>query len=128
MDKLGFKEWLFNQFIEWEKTQPGRRSNFTKFSEYLGASQPQVSSWIKGTYKPSGENIKLIAEKLGLEIYDVLELPRPNPYLQTINRLWEFLPQEIQIKISQETEKYETQNELHRLQKSPKQRKAAKPK
>ena len=122
-----FSEWMTKQFVHWQAEQ-GTRKTLEEFAAYVGVSRPLINMWMNGNQKPGAENIKLMGELFGSEIYDVLELPRPNPHLQKINRLWEFLPEEIQIKLAKETEKYETQNELHRLQKSSKPRKVVKPK
>ena len=118
---------MTKQFVQWQAEQ-GTRKTLEEFAAYVGVSRPLINMWMNGNQKPGAENIKLMGELFGSEIYDVLELPRPNPHLQKINRLWEFLPEEIQIKLAKETEKYETQNELHRLQKSSKPRKVVKPK
>lgn len=120
-----FSDWVTRKFVEWQAAQ-GKRKTIEDFAAYLGTSRPLVNMWMNGNKKPGVENIKLLAELFGNEIYDVLDLPRPNPHLQKINRLWEFLPEEIQIKLAKETEKYETQNELHRLQKLPKPGKVGK--
>ena len=120
-----FSEWMTKQFVQWQAEQ-GTRKTLEEFAAYVGVSRPLINMWMNGNQKPGAENIKLMGELFGSEIYDVLELPRPNPHLQKINRLWEFLPEEIQIKLAKETEKYETQNDLHRVQKLPKQRKVAK--
>jgi hypothetical protein len=68
-----------------------------------------------------------LAELFGNEIYDALDLPRPNPYLQKLNRLWQFIPEEIQKKFSDEADKYETQNTIDRVPKTSKRRKTSKP-
>lgn len=120
-----FPNYLTKKFLEWQ-TELGARKTLEDFADYLNVSRPLLSFWMNGKRIPNADNLENISAKLGNEIYDVLELPRPNPHLQKINRLWEFLPEEIQIKLAKETEKYETQNELHRVQKLPKQRKVAK--
>ncbi len=122
-----FPDWITRKFVEWQAKE-GRRKSIEDFSAYLGASRPLVNMWMNGNKKPGRESIKLLAEIFGNEIYDVLELPRPNPYLQRINRIWEFLPEEIQAKIAQDAEKYETKNLSTRVQKSSKPGKVVKPK
>lgn len=92
-----FKEYFFERFIEWEKQQPGKRSSVSAFARWLSDNsynveikQQLVSDWIKGRFKPSDEKFVLVlAEKLGNEIYDVLQSPRPDPfvvYIQTISK------------------------------------------
>jgi len=97
----------------------GQRKTLEDFADYLGISRPLLSFWINGKRVPNEENIEKISLRFGNEIYDVLDLPRPNPYLQKLNRIWEFIPEE--------AEKYETQNESERVQKVSKRRKTSKP-
>jgi len=120
-----FPNYLTKKFLEWQ-TELGARKTLEDFADYLNVSRPLLSFWMNGKRIPNADNLENISAILGNEIYDALDLPRPNPHLQKINRLWEFLPEEIQIKLAKETEKYETQNELHRVQKLPKQRKVTK--
>ena len=122
-----FPNYLTKKFLEWQ-TELGARKTLEDFADYLNVSRPLLSFWMNGKRIPNADNLENISAILGNEIYDVLDLPRPNPHLQKINRLWEFLPEEIQIKLAKETEKYETQNELHRVQRPSKQRKVTKPK
>ena len=111
-----FPNYLTKKFLEWQ-TELGARKTLEDFADYLNVSRPLLSFWMNGKRIPNADNLENISAILGNEIYDALDLPRPNPHLQKINRLWEFLPEEIQIKLAKETEKYETQNELHRVQK-----------
>lgn len=120
-----FSDWMTRQFLEWQ-TEQGKRKTLEEFSIHVGVSRPLINMWMNGNQKPGIENIKLLAEIFGNEIYDVLDLPRPNPYLQKLNRLWEFLPEEFQKRISEEAENYETKNISERVQKTSKRRKARK--
>jgi len=111
-----FSDWITRKFVEWQANE-GRRKTIEDFAAYLGTSRPLVNMWMNGNKKPGTENIKILAEIFGNEIYDVLDLPRPNPYLQKLNRIWEFIPEEIQKKFSEEAERYEAQNISERVQK-----------
>lgn len=122
-----FSSWITRKFVEWQASE-GKRKTIEEFAAYLGTSRPLVNMWMNGNKKPGKENIKFLAEIFGNEIYDILDLPRPNPYQQKINRLWEFLPEEFQRRIAEEAESYETKNELSRIQKPSKPRKARKTK
>lgn len=115
-----FSEYLFTKLQEYEKER-GKRTSLDKFAEYLGVSRPLVSYWLKGT-KPSLENIQLLAKKFGPEVYDVLELPRPNPYLQKINQLFEQLTPEHQRQLAEQAEHYQSTNH-DALRTTPKARK-----
>lgn len=103
-----FSEYLLSKLQEFEK-QRGQRTSLDKFAEYLGVSRPLVSYWLKGTI-PSLENVQILARKFGPEVYDVLDLPRPNPYLQKINQLFDRLTPEHQRQLAEDAERYETKN------------------
>lgn len=120
-------QFLTEQFVIWQAKERGRRT-LEDFANYLDVNRSLLSYWINGSRVPSKENIEKIAYRLGNEIYDVLEMERPNAHLQKINRLWEFIPEDIQIKIADEAAKYEIQNEQNRLSKAPKPRAARRPK
>jgi transcriptional regulator with XRE-family HTH domain len=114
-----FSDYLLAKIQEYEK-QVGRRTSLDEFAQYIGVSRPLVSYWLKGT-KPSLENVQLLAKKFGPEVYDVLSLPRPNPYLQKINQLFDRLSPEHQQKLAEDAERYELTN--HNSIKSPAKRK-----
>jgi len=116
-----FSEFLFSKLQEFEK-QRGQRTSLDKFAEYLGVSRPLVSYWLKGTL-PSLENIQLLAKKFGPEVYDVLGLPRPNPYLQKINQVFEKLSPEHQRQLAQDAERYELNNNAKNTKTASKRRK-----
>ena len=117
-----FPQWINRKFVEWQAAQ-GKRKTVEEFAIYLGISRPLLNMWMNGNKKPGRENINLLSEVFGNEIFDVLGLPRPNPYLQRVNRVWEFLPESIQQRIAEEAETYETTNEVHRVEKGNQRRK-----
>lgn len=104
---MDFRQWIENKYLQWQSNQGGRRT-VMQFAEYLQLSQQTVSNWLNGTRQPTGENIRKIAEKLGLEVYDVLGLQRPNPVLHYITKHWDDLPLELQNKFMEEAEAYIT--------------------
>ena len=114
-----FSSWITRKYVEWQAKE-GRRKTIEEFAAYLGTSRPLVNMWMNGNKKPGKENVKILAELFGNDIYDVLELPRPNPYKQVIDRVWEFLPEDFQKKISEEAEKYEEKNLSERVSKASK--------
>ena len=64
---------------------------------------------MNGTHLPDVENARKLADILGPEVYDLLEMPRPNPYLQKINQVFERLSPEHQQKLSEDAARYETE-------------------
>jgi len=120
-----FPNWINRQFVLWQAKE-GKRKTIDEFAAYIGISRPLLNMWMNGNRKPGTENIKLLEEIFGMEVYDALDLSRPNPHLQVVNRVWEFLPEELQKRISDEAVEYETKNISGRVQKVSKQRKARK--
>lgn len=116
-------EFLTKHFLDWQAKE-GERKTLEEFSNFLGVNRSLLSYWMNGSRVPKNKNIDKLAVKLGNEIYDVLDLPRPNPYLQVVNRLWEFLPEDLQKQFSEEAENYETKNASKRVRKVPKRRTA----
>lgn len=111
-----FKDWFFEKFSEWEKAQPKRRSTYTDFADFLSKNsfglkvrQQYVSRWIEGM-EPSEKYIPALAELLGNEVYEILGYERPNPYLNTINKLWERLTPDHQRRLAEDAARYESQN------------------
>jgi len=127
MDAMTFPEFLEKKYLEWQLKEEGRKT-IVQFAAYIGVSQPILSMWLSGKKRPGVDNIKLLAEIFGDEVYDSLGLPRPNPYLQRLNRVWEFLPEAIQKRIAEDAEKYETTNEVQRTEKTHQRRKTGKAK
>jgi hypothetical protein len=128
-----FKDYLFNKFLEWEKTQPKKRSSFSAFARWLSlntsktkVTQQVLDGWMNGAKPSDYKYLFVLAEKIGNEVYELLELTPPNPYLQKVNSKWEFVPEEKQKKIAEEVERYEAQNESARVSKVSKRRKARK--
>ena len=120
-------EFLTQNYLDWQAAQ-GEIRTLEEYAEHLGVNRSLLSFWMNGKRVPSEENIDKMSLKLGNEIYDVLNIPRPNPYKQIVDRVWEFLPEEFQKRFSEEAEKYETKNISERVSKASKQRKATKTK
>jgi len=87
MKQKAINKWLQSQFLEWQM-QEGELKKLIEFAEYLGVSQSNLSRWINGQANPTGGNVAVLASRLGLEIYDILGLPRPHPTLQKIIAAW----------------------------------------
>lgn len=75
---VNFPEYIEKKYLEWQ-TQQGKRKSIEEFAVFLGVSQPTLSLWMNGRRKPSERIADHLANILGNEIYDVLEIERPNP-------------------------------------------------
>lgn len=120
-----FPSWINKKFVLWQ-AEKGERKTIEEFAAYLGISRPLLNMWMNGNRRPGVENIKILEEVFGIEVYDALDLPRPNPYLQIVNRAWNHLSEELQIKISQEVENNASTNIEQQLRKVSKRTAKAK--
>lgn len=133
MQKKPFKDRLFEAFLEWEKTQPKKRSSFSAFARWLSDNssnivirQQNIDSWINGSTPKDFKYISVLVEKLGDWVLESLDIPAPNPYLQRIINVFENISPEHQRKLSDDAELYKVENLEEHIQKSSQQRKKRK--
>lgn len=90
-----FVDWLRQGYWNWQRTSE-TLDNISKFAAYIdpGITQQNMSRWLNGQSLPRGENVNLLARKLGNEIYEILEIEIPvtDPRLKLINKFWDVLP------------------------------------
>lgn len=129
-----FKDRLFAYFKSWEELQPKKRSSFSAFARWLSnntmkvqVKQQVVDSWMNGSIPKDHKFVAVLAEKIGIEIFDWLDLPRPNQYLKLATEKWEFMSEEKQKQISsmiaEEAAKYEAKRRTEGVQEVSKRRK-----
>jgi len=119
-EKSAFSSLLLSYFLNWQAKQ-GARASLDDLAEQLGYSRPTISMWLNGTRIPGSDAVEHLASIIGLEIYDALELPRPNPLLQKINQIFEFISSDDQRQLLEDAERFAEQNE--RPKKTPVRRK-----
>jgi transcriptional regulator with XRE-family HTH domain len=100
-----FPDWINRQFVLWQADQ-GKRKTIDEFASYIGISRPLLNMWMNGNRKPGTNNIKLLADLFGMEVYDVLDLPRPDPDLHYIQNNWIDLKPEHRKALRETAEKY----------------------
>lgn len=113
-DQITFKDFIFKEFVEWEKQQPNKRSSFSAFARWLTDNrykvefkQQLISDWVKGRYAPKEEMyILVLAEKLGNQVYEILDVPPINPLRIYALRNWEKAPKKIQQELTKIIAKY----------------------
>ena len=123
MTRHPFSVLLERKFLEWQ-IEIGQRKSQAEFSKLIGVSRAAFTMWLNGDHLPDRENAGKLASYLGPEIYDALELPRPNPYLQKLSRMWENIPPDKQQLLVEDAERYEVRKDA-RSKKPSKQRKAS---
>ena len=111
---MNFPQFLESKFLEWQQKQGGRRT-VADFANWIGVKQSTLSMWWNSGVDPSGESIRLIAKKLGLEVYDVLGIPRPDADLHYLQQHWDDLSPEARRAIREAAEEFSTKNEAKRL-------------
>lgn len=113
-DPITFKDFIFKEFVEWEKQQPNKRSSFSAFARWLTDNQYKVefkqqliSDWVKGRYAPKEEMyILVLAEKLGNQVYKILNVRPINPLRIYAIRNWEKAPKKVQKELAETISKY----------------------
>lgn len=74
---MAFSEWLLTQYDKWKETA-GADKKLADFANYLDVPPTSLSNWINAGYKPRSDTINRLSKKLGLEVYEVLGLRRPD--------------------------------------------------
>ena len=113
---MNFRQWIEMKYLEWQRSQGGRKT-VLEFAEYLDVSQQTVSNWMNATRQPQGDNIRKLSEELGLEVYDVLGLDRPDPDLHYIQKTWDDLTPKERAAIREQAEAYAQKNDTKRSSK-----------
>lgn len=117
MDLSHFSSLLEKAFLEYRIRQTRQRLSVSlnSFANYLDFSPPIVNLWLNGSRLPTQGNVERIIPKLveilDLEVYDILGLPRPDPDLLRLNRVWSRIPIEYRQKLAKQGEKYAAENE-----------------
>lgn len=91
MTKTGFGGWIERQYLEWQLRNG--RASIRQFSDYLGFSHVAVINWMNGKTRPGPMTAERLAATLGLEVYDVLGLPRPDAWEYELVRAFRILPE-----------------------------------
>lgn len=81
-----FKTYLLKKQGEFDQIL-GKRTSQDEFAEHLGINQSVLSNWMDGNYKPSAKSIAKLVKHFGAEVYDALDLPRPDDPTG-VNRLY----------------------------------------
>lgn len=107
---MKFSQYIELKFLEWQQEQGGRKT-VKEFAKYLGVAQSTISMWWNNEERePDGEYLRKIAEKFGIEVYDILGKPRPDEDLLYLQSVWETLPSEERRAIRERVKKYASKN------------------
>jgi len=117
MDLSRFTVLLEKAFLEFRIRQTRQRLSVSlnSFAKFLDFSPPIVNLWLNGGRLPTQGNVERIIPKLvdllDLEVYDFLELPRPDPDLQLLIRIWDRIPKEKRQELANLAERYLTEKD-----------------
>jgi hypothetical protein len=75
-----FPAWFNRAYKRWSRSQAGEE-DFIAFCDLLGYPPSKVLGWLHGEFIPEGSEVLSIAGILGIKVYQVLDLPKPDPEL-----------------------------------------------
>ena len=78
-----FPAWFNRAYKRWSRSQAGEE-DFVAFCDLLGYPPSKVLGWMHGEVLPEKPEVLSIAGILGVEVYQVLDLPKPDPELLRI--------------------------------------------
>ena len=75
-----FPAWFNRAYKRWSRSQAGEE-DFIAFCDLLAYPPSKVLGWLHGEILPEEPEVLSIAGTIGLEVYLVLDLPKPDPEL-----------------------------------------------
>jgi hypothetical protein len=109
INTMTFPQFLESKFLEWQRIEGGRRT-VAQFAQWLGFKPSTISMWWNSGVEPNGESAAILAQKLGLEVYDALSLPRPDEDLHYIQANWDRLSPETRKRMREQAENFAAEN------------------
>lgn len=91
MKIIKISDWLIKKYLEWQQSEASLKTQ-AEFAYYLGFEPSTVSMWINGKHDPDQHSVRILATKLGLDIYDIMGLPRPPLAIHELEANYETLP------------------------------------
>jgi transcriptional regulator with XRE-family HTH domain len=115
---MNFPQFLEMKFLDWQQREGGRKT-VAEFAKYLGVKQSTVSMWWTSNNTPRDDGIiRNLAFKLGVEVYDVLGLDRPDADLLYMQQHWDEISTEDRRAIRDRVAKYVEENEALKVRKN----------
>ena len=75
-----FPAWFNRAYKRWRRSHAGEE-DFIAFCDLLGYPPSKVLGWLHGEFLPEEPEVLSIAGILGVEVYQALDLPKPDPEL-----------------------------------------------
>ena len=117
MDLSEFPSLLDKAFLEFRirQTREMLSVSLNSFAGFMEFSPTIISLWLKGKKVPSDANMERIIPKLveliGPDVYDVLDLPKPDLDLKRLTDVWERIPETSRRILADLAEKYAAESE-----------------
>jgi hypothetical protein len=120
MQETEFKDLFWNCYLDFQKKT--KKSKITAFAIYLSEnnrfktkfSQPLVSGWLNGDFKPSEKYAMALADIMGDEIYNVLQIEKKDIELQRMIALWPSIKEQDRKSIVEQAENFADENDAQR--------------
>lgn len=109
-----FHQWFQEKYYQWVQSQPGEE-NFRAFCDLLGYPPSQVSHWLEGKTTPQEAQLLSIASVVGIEVYDVLGLQKPDPEILGIFNSFPHLAGDFRGKLAEAISEAEAELERRQL-------------
>ena len=109
-----FADWLEKKYLEWQMERG--RASIRKFSAWLGINHALVVQWMNAKTRPGEKSALLLADKLGFEVYDALEIPGPNPDEIELIRAYRAIPPDDQQALLDLIDMWLTQHGFRRVE------------
>jgi hypothetical protein len=105
-----FEKWFNEAHNKWSENQPGEE-DFLEFCSHLGYPPYQVLDWLHGDSTPTDSEVLNIAGLLGNEVYDMLNLEKPEQELLNIFNKFSHLRGEYRVNLA--TKLFEIENKIN---------------
>ena len=105
-------DWLEKRYSEWKATQDRKHDSLSAFAIFLGIKEQLLNALVNNRRTSvSQETADKIADKLGDDIYDLVDLPRPDPLKRRVAAILDSLNDDGKQKLANYAEKLFRQNQ-----------------
>ena len=88
-----FANFMEEAFLRFQMSNK-QRMTLNDFADHIGVSRPLISIWLSGKQKPGAVTLFRICQLFGPEVYDSLDIPRPDPLVSALLVNWDWLTDE----------------------------------
>ncbi len=74
-----WKEYITSKYLLWRQDKLGHSGSAARFAAEIGVTAQLLSDWMNRDKIPNNKSLNKLVAYFGEEVYDVLELPRPDP-------------------------------------------------